>query len=315
VAEFEQEQFYQSNIDVFNGKFGYPKQTVRVLGPNNGGYFGEGNLDLEYINTLASGVETWWVAKNEFDLVGWCQRVLTLQPPPSTLSISWGSGESGYDAQTADAVNAEFRKLGLLGLSVLSASGDQGTGSTGLFSCGTFDPTFPASSPYVTSVGGTYADSASSAETGWHNSGGGFSTFFSAPSYQNKTVPLYLANTSDLPSQQYFAASGRGIPDVSAVSCNFEVYSSGWGSESGTSAATPTFASIITRINAERVAAGKPLLGFLNPRLYELGKVGYDVTDGDNQNPSCPQGFPARVGWDAVTGLGTPSYPFLRQNI
>ena len=315
VAEFEQEQFYQSNVDAFNSRFGFMNQTISVLGPNKGGYFGEGNLDLEYINTLASGVETWWVAESEFDLVAWSQRLLTLVPPPSTLSISWGSGESGYDQQTVDAANAEFRKLGLLGLTVLTASGDQGTGSTGLFSCGTFDPTFPASSPYVTAVGGTYAVSASSHEIGWTDSGGGFSTFFPMPNYQNVTVQAYLANTTALPPSQYYTKTGRGIPDVSAVACNFETYSGGWGTESGTSAATPTFASIITRLNAERVSLGRPLLGFINPRLYELGKVGYDVVEGNNQNPSCPTGFPSRVGWDPVTGLGTPEYAFLRSNL
>jgi len=47
--------------------------------------------------------------------------------------------------------------MGLAGMSVLAASGDAGTGTTGVFDCGVFDPTWPASSPFVTAVGGTYA--------------------------------------------------------------------------------------------------------------------------------------------------------------
>jgi subtilase family serine protease len=39
---------------------------------------------------------------------------------------------------------------------LLQSSGDDGTGHTGTFWCGTFDANFPASSPYITAVGGTY---------------------------------------------------------------------------------------------------------------------------------------------------------------
>lgn len=47
-------------------------------------------------------------------------------------------------------------KMGAQGFTVLVASGDEGTGSTGWLFCDKFDPTFPATSPYVTAVGGTY---------------------------------------------------------------------------------------------------------------------------------------------------------------
>ena len=38
----------------------------------------------------------------------------------------------------------------------------------------------------------------------------------------------------------------------------------------GTSAATPTFAGIVSNLNAWRTANGKPLLGFVNPLLYQI---------------------------------------------
>ena len=46
---------------------------------------------------------------------------------PSVVSISWGSGETGYLLDHMQAANAEFMKMGLAGISVLTASGDDGT--------------------------------------------------------------------------------------------------------------------------------------------------------------------------------------------
>lgn len=76
----------------------------------------------------------------------------------------------------------------------------------------------------------------------------------------------------------------------------------------GTSAATPVFAAILTRINDERLKAGKSTIGFVNPTLYKNPSVLHDITAGDN--PGCgTNGFAVATGWDPVTGLGTPNYP------
>lgn len=310
VAEFEGEQFYQSNIDAFNTRYGLANNTIEVSGPNKGGYFGEGNLDLEYIQSIAASATTWWIAEKDFDFTKWTENVLSIHPMPLVLSISWGSGESGFDNVTMESESEEFRKLGLLGATIFSASGDQGTGTTGFFSCGTFDPTWPATSPYVTAVGGTYANSQTSEEVSWSGSGGGFSTVFAAPSYQQSAIHNYTSTTV-LPPAEYFTAGGRGVPDVAALSNNFEVYSYGWGTETGTSAATPTFAAIVTRINAQRLSQQKPSLGFINPTLYSVGHIGFDVVSGNNQVSGCPAGFNATVGWDAISGLGTPVFGVL----
>lgn len=313
VAEFEGEQFYQSDIDTYNTRFSVPNNSIRVAGPNKGGYFDEGVMDLEIIQSIASGAETWWLAEREFDFTTWTEEVLKISPMPMVLSISWGSGESGYDNASMQSDSDDFRKLGLLGASVLCASGDQGTGSTGFLSCGTFDPTFPATSPYVTAVGGTYANSLADTEVSWSGSGGGFSTVFPAPSYQQAAIDAYVANATMPPSSLY-TAGGRGIPDVAALACNFDVFANGWGVETGTSAATPTFAAVISRIVIDRLKAGKPTLGLLNPVLYRSGhSVGFDVTEGNNQVSGCPAGFSAAVGWDAISGLGTPLFRVLSE--
>ena len=169
---------------------------------------------------------------------------MNLTSPPAVLSVSWGNGESNFDVQHMHAANIEFAKMGLKGHTVLTASGDDGTGGQGgLFSpCKRFDPTWPTSSPYVTSVGGTYLDSTNGGtEIGWSFSGGGFSAVFERPSYQNEAVGAYVKDAT-LPPASLFNASGRATPDVSALSTNFKTLAKGaYGCLSGTSAATPVF--------------------------------------------------------------------------
>lgn len=63
----------------------------------------------------------------------------------------------------------------------------------------------------------------------------------------------------------------------------------------GTSAATPIFASIINRINEERIAVNKTPVGFVNPALYANPGMFNDITAGNNTG--CGDG-----GFDAVEG-------------
>jgi len=84
----------------------------------------------------------------------------------------------------------------------------------------------------------------------------------------------------------------------------------------GTSASTPTFASLVARLNDARIVRnGKAPLGFLNPFLYNLAATTpsafYDVTEGTNgidRGGNQIPGFPAEQGWDPATGLGTPNF-------
>lgn len=75
----------------------------------------------------------------------------------------------------------------------------------------------------------------------------------------------------------------------------------------GTSVSAPLFASVVTLLNEQRLAARKKPLGFLNPILYQHPEIFNDITSGGN--PGCgTQGFTAVDGWDPVTGLGTPNW-------
>lgn len=73
----------------------------------------------------------------------------------------------------------------------------------------------------------------------------------------------------------------------------------------GTSGSAPVFAAVVALLNDALIAEKKPPLGFLNPWLYSVRKGLRDVTHG--RATGCnTTGFPATVGWDAATGLGTP---------
>lgn len=178
----------------------------------------------------------------------------------------------------ATRVCASFAQLGARGVSVLFSSGDFGVGdgngpNQGPTNClsndgqnrTTFLPLFPASCPYVTSVGGTYHVEP---ERAVPFSGGGFSNYFSRPFYQDEAVPTYLSHLAPGTYEGLYNPNGRGIPDVSAQAYNFSVV---WNSSfilvGGTSAASPTFAGIISLVNEGLAARGKPGLGWLNPWL------------------------------------------------
>ncbi|KAJ7702544.1 hypothetical protein B0H16DRAFT_742329, partial [Mycena metata] len=73
----------------------------------------------------------------------------------------------------------------------------------------------------------------------------------------------------------------------------------------------PAFASIIALINDCLIAAGKPVLGFLNPFIYASQSVFTDITVGHNSGTECPASTPAfdaTTGWDPLTGVGTPLF-------
>ncbi|KAN0096089.1 subtilisin-like protein [Hyaloscypha variabilis] len=255
----------------------------------------------------------------------------------NVISISYGGSEDDLPASYQQRQCTEFMKLGMQGVSVVLASGDSGVAgaagddgnSDGCLGTGQiFNPDFPATCPYITTVGATYLPSGANVKTDAETavtrfaSGGGFSNIYPIPSYQQAAVEGYLTN-SPPPYTSYSATddtgigagggiynrAGRGYPDVSAVGDNIIIFNMGMPTLiGGTSASAPVFASILNRINEERIAAGKSTVGFVNPTLYANPQVLHDITTGTN--PGCnTNGFSAAKGWDPLTGLGTPNYP------
>ncbi|TVY40001.1 Aorsin [Lachnellula subtilissima] len=249
--------------------------------------------------------------------------------PTNVISVSYGLGENKYSRFYWDRQCQEYMKLGLQGVSVIYASGDSGVSNRGVClspngthdydDTGAFSPSFPASCPWLTTVGATQFNTDDKTENAVYvpeeeyYSGGGFSNYWPAPSYQESTLAHYFATTpppynNTVYGTPYYNKSGRGYPDVAAIGLNILLYDDGQASfASGTSASAPIFASIINLINEERLAAGKSVVGFINPTLYQNPDAFTDITNGTN--PGCgTDGFSAVKGWDPVTGLGTPIF-------
>ncbi|KAH6645842.1 protease s8 tripeptidyl peptidase [Truncatella angustata] len=251
----------------------------------------------------------------------------------NVISTSYGYNEGDLGARYEQRQCAEYMKLALQGVSMIFSSGDNGVAgnqavcidpTTGAYndgSSGLFNPSFPGTCPYVTSVGATQilnGSSVRSAESACEEvifSGGGFSNVFAMPSYQQKAVSTYFSQSAPPYNAQQFnnSQSVRAYPDVSANGARYVTAVDGNFTLSfGTSASAPVFASLINMINEKRLDAGKRPVGFINPVLYENPQVMNDITNG--KNPGCgTNGFSAVAGWDPVTGLGTPNYPAMEQ--
>ena len=111
----------------------------------------EANLDMQYITTMSPmSPTTYWYINDWF--TGWLLTVANSLDPPKVLSISYGATETGMVASVYDSFAVQAIKLGTMGVTIVAASGDDG--ASGFGKCG-YVPLFPASSPYVLSVGGT----------------------------------------------------------------------------------------------------------------------------------------------------------------
>ena len=135
--------------------------------------------------------------------------------------------------------------------------------------------------------------------------------------------------------------SGRGVPDVSALSQGNQYYLTPGPNmvngvpEGGTSAATPLWAALGVQLNAIFVDHGLPRLGYMNDLLYIASAITpaafNDVTLGNNTSSFVsgtgtylddggavmPTGFGyyAGPGYDYVTGLGTPNGTLLARTL
>ena len=339
-----------------------PWTIARKVGPFSGSDT-ESTLDEEYVAGVSNGTATNWFWVEKAWLFDWVQALAAANRSdiPDVFSVSWGWFEGGQcdtdatggpcDSNSSEAASLAYVdavNIGLLaaaarGITIVVAAGYAGAHGRSDPSCsaGMTRPDFPASSPYVLSVGGTQLTGAAtplvaprskicqqigtcagagvqvtcSAKTGGHiTTGGGFSVRAPQPAWQAVAVASYLASGALLPPRGDFNASARAFPDVAAVAHNVMIYQNG-GLElvDGTSASAPIIAGYIAAANAARKAAGKNVLGFVNPALYGIAKktpsAFTDVLIGDN---ACAEtckagctGFGAAEGWDAVSGWGT----------
>ena len=176
----------------------------------------------------------------------WIITVTSTEPHPSVYTIDFGIPESelAHHMSYAEHFNIEAMKLGVMGVTVVAVAGtSEYLVCTGI-SC-TYDPMFPASSPYVTSVGSTInlisvtsstnATSASGKDLtqkptegdgggdGYHSniiSVGGFSKLFASPTYQHQSSSSYSKTMSNL-RHSIHNRNGRGYPDISILNSDY----------------------------------------------------------------------------------------------
>jgi subtilase family serine protease len=211
------------------------------------------------------------------------------------VSMSFGAAEGNWTG-TVDSVFTGA------GMTYLAATGDSGAAVS-----------WPSVSSNVVAVGGTtltYTGAGARSEVGWTGTGGGISAYTATPSYQTNAVPgmgslarravADVAFNADPASGQYVAVQTPGATSVS------------WLSVGGTSLSTPQWAGLIATANAARALTGKPALGSPHAILYgqistvpgTYASAFADITRGsDGSCALCT----AKVGYDPLTGLGTPN--------
>jgi subtilase family serine protease len=321
IGLFELEPYAASDIAAYQGCYG-TSATVTPVNVDGGPAScaagsqcgGEATLDIEDVAGLVPGAQIKvFQAPQTGNGVLDTYSALVQDPGVQVISTSWGYCENGNSAAFISAENTLFQEAATAGKAVFAASGDSGAAD-----CGTTTPTVddPASQPFVTGVGGTSLTA--TAETVWNDSsgagGGGVSQRWARPSWQaSQAVAQSAIGCTATPMNRAGSqTSCREVPDVSADAdpqggSGYWIYWNGnWWLFGGTSAAAPTWASVVALADSSAYCAAKPPIGFLDPVLYNLPATDFnDVTSGDNDDGGVT-GFAAGAGYDLASGLGSP---------
>ncbi len=283
----------ESDLGVYRSQYGLPacttangcfrkvNQTGGTKYPRtNGGWAQEISLDVDMVSAICPNCHILLVeaSSNSFSNLG------AAVDEAAKLGANAISNRYG-GSDTSDSSYGQYYNHP--GIAVTVSSGDNGYGVE-----------YPASSHYVTAVGGTSLTRNSSSrgwgETAWSGAGSGCSTYNTALTGQA------TANTG---------CSMRAVADVSAdadPNTGVAVYDStayqgrsGWLVFGGTSVASPIIASVYGLAgNAASIDNNYP---------YSHTNALFDVTSGSNGSCGTTQWCNARSGWDGPTGLGTPN--------
>jgi kumamolisin len=328
----------QTSINAFSTQYSLASITLTVLTPDgipssyDPVWASETAMDVEAVHTVAPGasITLLYGSSTSDDLVSLIDYVAS-HHLAKIVSNSWVeaclSGTCSDIQLSLPFVNSIDSRLATdvaQGLTILFASGDQGAKPDPKNNPTVFGTEFPASDPNVLAVGatnlvltecGTSTCTGYGSETGASISGGGYSGHFAEPSWQTSTI----GSTSAQCTTGHLHSDCRAVPDVSMLGLNpgLWVYSSsvkacvggtldggGWFGCSGTSLSTPLWAGFLAIVLQLRSGVA---LGNMDPLLYQtannpgLYSVDFhDITSGNNN------GYNAGVGWDPVTGWGTP---------
>jgi subtilase family serine protease len=272
----------QNDLSVFSNQFGLPtanfeKHMMASSIRTNGGWALEISLDVQWAHAIAPDAKILLVEAKSNSLTDLLAAVdyARSRSDVVAISMSWGGGEfsseSAYDSYFTSTYGATF----------FASSGDNGAGVI-----------WPSVSRNVVAVGGTRLtfSGGSVSETAWSGSGGGISKYEAEPSYQATYGVSGTNGKRAVPDVSYDADpySGVSVYDSTPYSG-----ATGWWQVGGTSAGAPQWAAI--------QSLG---LSVSNSNLYQDASASYasyfrDITSGSN-------GHSAAIGYDLVTGLGSP---------
>ncbi|MFI2207467.1 peptidase S8 [Streptomyces sp. NPDC020192] len=261
------------------------------------GWAEEISLDLDMVSAACPGCHILLVEAKSANVPDLMRAEDTAATTPGVVSVSnsWGGSEDN----TVTSLDSHFKHPGV---AITASSGDSGYGVS-----------WPASSPYVTAVGGTSLSKASNArgwtETAWSGAGSGCSAYEAKPSWQHdsgcakRTVADVAAvadpNTGVAVYDTYNSCGGALLCDTE-LQLGLAQGADGWVEVGGTSVASPIIASVYALAgNTSQVVDGS--------YPYSHTSALNDVTSGSNGSCGGTYLCTARPGYDGPTGLGTPN--------
>jgi subtilase family serine protease len=327
VAIFEQGYYNPKDVNFYNKYFKAGSKLVQTAVAVDGSPITvepeielEACLDVDMIiatNPAIAEVQVYIADYNDisFDVgIADAYTAIADADAVTVVSASYGEDEGFFIADgTETLLDTATQQLAAEGISSFASSGDSGAYGDG------YNYPYNVSDPYITSVGGTELLTTTGEQYEFEQvyndypyyggSGGGISTYWDIPSYQN---PSYVSGNGG-------STTMRNVPDVAAEASVFTgvaVYVSdagGWNQVGGTSVACPIWAGYLTNLNAAFQSTGLANIGFFNPVLYSLNfgypaDYMYDIVNGSNgylpYYPGYP-GYNAGFGYDNATGSGS----------
>jgi subtilase family serine protease len=281
----------ERDLTIYRNYYGMPACTtangcLRIIDQNGGsslprtnlGWSQEQSLDVDAVSATCPDCKIVVVQTKTNSFANLAAGVVTAAKQPGVVAISnsYGGGDLA-DSTYGASYNHP-------GQAVTASTGDNGYQGA----------SFPASSQYVTAVGGTTLKmngTTRQSETVWSGAGSGCST----------------VNTAVAPSSFNTGCAKRAIADVSAAADpntgGLSTYSptsnkaTSWSQWGGTSESAPIIAAVYA------LAGG----GYSNATPYAHSGSLFDITSGSNGTCPTTQWCNARAGWDGPTGLGTPN--------
>lgn len=302
---------------------------------------GEETINIQWASAMAPGANIVYISTLSINSVcAWILAEFAAGRPIHQLSCSYAGPEASYHVAAVVAENQFFAAMAAVGVTIFYSSGNDGSTHTienGAFVRRGYDPNgiaspfFPASSPYVTGVGGTTVaftrGQDNSAILPVQEGAWTLSNATNEPSRSNMASTGGLSRYFERPAWQVApglaAGERRAVPDVAAVaSSNFPYYAKFrelTSGADGTSLASPIWAGLCALINQALAEEKLPPVGLLGPKIYPLAGTPafYQMTTGsangyDGFSTEATNGaYKVGPGHTLITGLGSPNIEYL----